>query len=127
MGIQKLSQLYHKEVSSILEQFGKIKKDTINSKSQSFTLQLMLGLTYTNKDYFRFGYKDSPQCKFCGEEVQSFSHLFIHCNATKAIWKRTLVEILGDNKFPSEYEMIMGYGSQTKRYILKELQRYTYS
>jgi len=56
-----------------------IKRHAIAMRQRSFAYrQLVMGL-YTNKDYFVFGYKESPKCTFCNEPRQDFEHLFLAC------------------------------------------------
>ena len=45
------------------------------------------GITYNNKDFRRFGYKETDECSFCKEGAQTNKHLFWECKETKRIWK----------------------------------------
>jgi len=73
--------------------YKRIKQHAISIRQRSFAYrQLVMGL-YTNKDYFRFDYKQSPKCTFCNEPRQDFEHLFLACptvnsfrNAVAARW-----------------------------------------
>jgi hypothetical protein len=63
-----------------------MKRVTPDTKMRSFILQFSLGLCYTNKDYHRFGFRESAKCAFCDEPRQNFKHLFFECNAVKELW-----------------------------------------
>ncbi len=60
---------------------------SIASKNRSFMYRFNNGLTYNNKDFYRFGYKETDECSFCGESSQTSRHLFWECKETRKFWK----------------------------------------
>ena len=59
--------------------FKSITQHSLSTRSRAKLFRMYAGITYTNKSYHRFGHKDSPQCTFCKEEKQTFTHLFLDC------------------------------------------------
>jgi hypothetical protein len=59
--------------------FKKINKMTISTAHRSFQWRWLKGVLYTNKDYHRFNFKDSPKCSFCEEPSQDKDHLLLWC------------------------------------------------
>ena len=45
------------------------------------------GITYNNKDFKRFGYKETDECSFCKEEAQTSKHLFWECPESRKLWE----------------------------------------
>jgi len=77
--------------------YKRVKQHAISMRQRSFAYRLLVMGLYTNKDYFRFGYKPSPKCTFCNEPRQDFEHLFLACptvnsfrSAVAARWTLTL-------------------------------------
>ncbi len=88
---------------------------SIASKNRSFMYRFNNGLTYNNKDFFRFGYKESDACSFCKEPKQTSRHLFWECKEIKSFWgkinlrlkKGTITEreiFLGENDNENKLE-----------------------
>ncbi|KAK4713668.1 hypothetical protein R3W88_019575 [Solanum pinnatisectum] len=38
----------------------------------------------------KFGINVPPDCAFCGQHLETFSHLFFECGVTRRIWRRML-------------------------------------
>ena len=60
---------------------------SISTKSRSFLFRFYNGLTYNNKDFKRFGYKEEDNCSFCKQEKQTNTHLFWECRETRKLWE----------------------------------------
>ena len=52
---------------------------SIGTKGKEAAFRFFNTGMYTNKDYSKFGHKDSPACQYCDCEVQTFEHLFYEC------------------------------------------------
>ncbi|CAM9952856.1 unnamed protein product, partial [Heterosigma akashiwo] len=50
-----------------------------NSKVDSSVLQLLLGRCNLGGYLHRFGRRDTPECAFCGEDVESVGHFLLEC------------------------------------------------
>ena len=84
---------------------------------------------FTNKDYHRFGHKDSSSCHYCEEEEQDFKHLFEDCDEVNEL--RDRLAINWDIK-PSKKEWLFGINNSGKyekavSFIAIELCHYVHS
>ncbi len=79
---------------------------SIAARSRSFMYRFNNGLTYNNKDFNRFGYKETDECSFCKEEKQSSKHLFVECKETRKYWEKLNNSIKG--KPINEREIFLG-------------------
>jgi zinc-binding in reverse transcriptase len=59
--------------------YQKINTWSISTKHRSFSWRLYNGVIFTNKDYARFGFKESAKCSFCDELTQTREHLLLEC------------------------------------------------
>ncbi len=87
----------------------RVMSHSIASRNRSFVFRFNNGLTYNNKDFHRFGYRESDECTFCREPSQTNYHLFWECHKSNNFWghlnlrlkKGTISErevFLGDNE-----------------------------
>jgi hypothetical protein len=82
-------------------------KITNYSKQQAFGWRSTHGKLYGNKDFFRFGVKQSGKCGYCGDPRQSVEHLY-----TEGTYSQRLVACF-ERKFKlseklSEIEKLIG-------------------
>jgi hypothetical protein len=59
--------------------YKKINKWSISTKHRSFSWRIYNGIVFTNKDFARFGFKESAKCSFCQETSQNREHLLLKC------------------------------------------------
>ena len=101
--------------------FANIRKVFIETKMRSFLTEYRNAAVYANKDYHKFGHRESDKCDFCEEPEQDFKHLFIDCTVTRELYDRIdrLIGIipregkerwLGVNDEATDYIYITMYG-----------------
>jgi hypothetical protein len=101
--------------------FKFIWKSGAPSKVCALAWQLLLDRIPTRYNLCRRGVVsyDESLCPFCGEEVETTCHLFLHCWYTATIWFDIMrwygvVSVLPPTMFVS-YAMLVGCGSNKKR------------
>ena len=99
-------------------------KHSIATAQRSFVFRITNGLTYANRDFKRFGVKDSDCCSFCDEPNQTTRHLFLECEEVKAF--RDIVEASMFRTVLTNAHRLFGNGEATDDYLLFELNRYLY-
>lgn len=85
-----------------------ITRSFIDTKTRSFALKYLAGITYANKDYHRFGFRDTAKCSFCDEDTQNKKHLFLECTQVKEFWDE-LAQSMWRTSF-SDQEKTLGNG-----------------
>ena len=70
------------------EAWKRIPKTSIGTYARSYHFRIINGLLYGNKDYHRFGHRDSTRCGWCLCDRQDSYHTLWDCAATKAFRKR---------------------------------------
>jgi len=78
-----------------MDKFRLLWRSTKDTKTRSFFLRFLLGLTYANKHLQIFGYKTTSKCDFCDHPEQDRKHLFEECRHVKEI-KATLRRKISD-------------------------------
>ncbi len=86
---------------------------SISSRSRSFMYRFSNGLTYNNKDFKRFGYKESDECSFCKEGAQTNKHLFWECQETRKLWEELNKKL--EEKTIGEREVFLGDNEEEDR------------
>ena len=85
-------------------------------------------LLYYNKDFHRFGFKESPKCSFCDEPNQSLEHLLATCQKViefrEKIEQKILKQQVGQ---AGGIEHLLGPEEKTQSFIILEGNRYIYS
>ena len=92
-----------------------IRMTTIDTKTRSFIVQYLAGLTYANKDYHRFGHRESPKCSFCDEQRQTRDHLFRKCEKVNEFWETVEQEVT--REVINERHRLLGSGDVGLDYI----------
>jgi hypothetical protein len=64
---------------------NQMKKWAIDTRTRDFVFRWNAGLLYARKDLWRFGIKDSHECKGCNMPEQTIEHLFWHCTKTRSL------------------------------------------
>ena len=92
----------------------------ISTKFQSFYWRSTHGLIYSNRDYKRFGVKDSEHCH-CGE-IQSLQHLMVECQRSNRLFANFQVQYKLQHPL-TPTEKLMGIDPTTIRTkaVLKKL------
>ncbi|KAH0709212.1 hypothetical protein KY284_010639 [Solanum tuberosum] len=62
----------------------------------------------------KFGINVPPDCAFCGQHLETFSHLFFECDVTRRIWRR-LLQWMGYNRQIQDWETEVKWMSQVAR------------
>jgi exonuclease III len=90
--------------------FKKINKWSISTKHRSFSWRLFNGVIFTNKDFARFGFKESTKCSFCDENSQDREHLLLTCPNINQFRQEAFQKFSGifKNKVKSERLMLFG-------------------
>ena len=75
---------------------------TIDTKTRAFQFKINHNIYFTNKKLYELGInKETPNCSFCNEHIETLGHLFVDCRYVKLIWNdlQTLFsEILTDEQ-----------------------------
>ena len=74
---------------------------TIDSYSRMFQYKILHNILFLNKKLYRIGFADSPLCSYCGEDDETFQHLFLDCNFSKSLWKDIQVFFHGRLNIPA--------------------------
>ena len=106
------------------KQIKYLTKSTILPKLKSFAWELCNGLTYTNHDYERFGFRDSSKCTYCTSESQTWTHLYMECK-TILEFRKEWEALLGTSI--SEVEWIMGTDNKKTNTVIILLNKYIHS
>ena len=60
---------------------------TIDTKTRAFQFKINHNIYFTNKKLYEFGINRQTQnCTFCSEHIETLRHLFIDCKHVKVIW-----------------------------------------
>jgi len=62
----------------------------------------------------KFGINVPPNCAFCGQHLETFSHLFFECSVTKKIWN-CMLQWLGHRRQIQDWETEVNWMSQIAR------------
>ena len=71
--------------------FVRPRRTTILNKHREFQYKLIHGVIYTKEQLFKFGFVGNNLCSFCQQEVETYSHVFLHCKKVKDIWKNVII------------------------------------
>ena len=92
----------------------------ISTKFQSFYWRSTHGLIYSNRDYKKFGVKDSEHCH-CGE-IQSLQHLMVECQRSNRLFANFQVQYkLKQALTPTEKLMGIDPTKTRTKAVLKKL------
>ena len=69
-----------------VSQFKSVYVVTNIAKLRSFQFRLLQNAIITNLHLYKWGIKDHPNYSFCGEEFETYNHMFIFCAHTKELW-----------------------------------------
>ena len=67
---------------------------TLYTKLRSFQYKINHNILFTNEKLHKIGIKDTPNCGFCKEHVETLPHLFVECNKVTAIWQNIIKDLL---------------------------------
>ena len=83
------------DIESFKDALLKINRITISVKLRTFQYKLLLSAILTNIRLFYMGLVDSKLCYQCGNEVESYRHLFLDCPKVRNIWEwlSTIVKV----------------------------------
>ena len=106
------------------EAWQKIPKVSIGTYARSYHFRIANGLLYGNKDYHRFGHKDSARCGWCLLDRQDSFHTLWDCPATKA-FRRRLAGLKLNWNF-SKKQALLGTSILSETYIALCINIYIY-
>ena len=109
----------------VAQGYRDITKLSIDSATRAFNFRLINGLLYGNKDYYRFGFKGSPNCPHCDEEDQNAIHVLWDCPETECL----RLELARDNLdlFLNKKDAIAGAQQKPIAFIALKLNQYLIS
>ena len=84
----ELNVQYDSDIWSTI--FLKLAKTTKSTKLRYFQYRIFHRILPTNIHLKRFRIKETDLCSFCGEEQETYLHLFVKCDIVKKCWKQTL-------------------------------------
>ena len=96
-------------------------RSTMEPRRKSHCWMFGNGLTYTNRDYKRMGFKDSEGCTYCKHESQTWTHLHMECHKVLK-FKNNLLKGLREGLTTTE--TIIGTTDLTTNFILAEINWY---
>jgi len=106
--------------------YKRTNKLSVASRRTSFYYSYLHGLVYTNKDYFRFGFRASPKCTFCDCDRQTMQHLFMDCSEIIQ-FKQALEAFVLNGIRLTDKDWLMGHASKTIHFIIMEALWYIYT
>ena len=86
--LEKWSRDLHQEISpeTLRDAFINIYKLTISSSIRAFQYKLLHRILPNNHLLYIWKIKNSESCSFCGQEVETFMHLFTDCFVVQNFW-----------------------------------------
>jgi hypothetical protein len=87
------------------------------SKQQAFGWRSTHGKLYGNKDFFRFGVKQSGKCGYCDNPRQSAEHLFTECTYLQRLFACFECKFKLNEKL-SELEKLIGIDPSIERSLI---------
>lgn len=61
---------------------------TVSTKARDFQYRLLMHTVVTNRMLTVWGVLDSDLCSFCGQQSETYTHLFYSCSVIKPLWLR---------------------------------------
>jgi len=100
-------------------------------KQREFIFKLNHKLLGTNKSFYEVGYKNSPKCTYCLEEVQTFYHLFNECEEVNCFKDIVTTKILNKQNMTNKDWLFGAIQNETLQdraniFIATETLRYIY-
>ena len=95
--------------------FKYIRQIAIDTKMRSFMIQRLNGLTYTNRDYARFGHRENGKCTWCDEPSQKLRHLMVDCTTVDTFWAQLSTKM---NMVITPRQIMTGSGCQPSELLI---------
>ena len=105
----ELNVQYDSDIWSTI--FLKLTKTTKSTKLRYFQYRILHRILPTNIHLKRFRIKETDLCSFCGEEQETYLHLFVKCDIVKKCWKQILEwlnRIASISMVFNDTEMVLG-------------------
>ena len=96
---------------------------TIEVKLRSFQFSINHLYYFSNDKLHHIGRSQTPNCTFCGTEVETVVHLFLECPRVQCLWdfiNHIIIRINENCLIPNEITKLMGFykESTNKEYML---------
>ncbi len=120
---QKFAEWCDADQDQISQAQKLIKRCSNDTKARSFHTRLLSGLLFSNKDFFNFGYHDTPNCNWCGCIMQTHEHLLFECPKVSSVRN----DLSSNGSFTmSKTEWIIGSADLTQTTVSLYFLQYIY-